>query len=63
MRGKSFYFYSLKDDFITKFKETEEKLGGIVYPRHIIYKEPKIEIYKMMQQIWNEYKRVSNYGK
>ena len=53
MRGKSFYFYALKDDFITKFKEIEEKLGGMVYARHTIYKEPKIEIYNSIDEIPN----------
>lgn len=51
MRGHAVYFYMLKDDLIESFKRVEEKLGGLQYVIHTIYKEPKFEIFDSIEKI------------
>ncbi|AVQ20529.1 hypothetical protein C4N15_02295 [Fusobacterium necrophorum subsp. funduliforme] len=51
MRGKRFYFFALREDYIEAIKEVEEKLGGLRYVRHMIYKEPKFQIYDSIEKI------------
>lgn len=51
MRGKRFYFFALREDYIEAIKEVEEKLGGLRYVRDRIYDEPKLEIYDSIEKI------------
>ena len=51
MRGHALYFYMLKDDLIESFKRVEEKLGGLQYVIHTIYKEAKFEIFDSIEKI------------
>lgn len=51
MRGHALYFYMLKDDLIKSFKRVEEKLGGLQYVIHTIYKEAKFEIFDSIEKI------------
>ena len=37
MRGRQTHFYALKEDFIEKIKELEEKLGGLQYIKDDFY--------------------------
>lgn len=53
MRGKGFYFFALKEDYIDAIKEVEKKLGGLQYVKHISYKEPKLEIYHSIEELTN----------
>lgn len=53
MRGKGFYFFALKEDYIEAIKEVEKKLGGLQYVKHITYKEPKLEIFHSIEDLTN----------